>query len=285
MKAHRAEFSVCAMCRVLRVSRSGFYGWLKRSPSRWEAADRELLDQIRRIHAESRGIYGAPRIQAALRRLGVRASRRRIGRLMASDNLRGVCRRRRRSTTRADGSEVAADLVQRKFQAERPDELWVADATYVPTAEGTLYLAAVQDVFSRRIVGWSMASRQKEDLMIRAVEMAVERRRPQGTVTHHSDHGSQYTSENFLKFCADANVAISMGSVGDCYDNAMAESFFATLETELIDRQPKHRFASRAQAKSMIFDYLEGFYNTRRLHSSLEYLSPAEFEREHAKAS
>lgn len=246
--------------------------------------DRELLERIRRIHAESRGIYGAPRIQAALRELGVRASRRRIGRLMKTDGLRGVCRRRRWITTRSDGSEVAEDLVERQFEAERPNELWVAYATYVPTVEGTLYLAMVQDVFSRRIVGWSMASRQKEDLMIRALEMAVERRRPRSRVTHHSDHGSQYTSGNFEKVCEDANVTISMGSVGDCYDNAMAESFFATLETELIDRQPGSRFADRAQAKSMIFDYLEGFYNTQRLHSALGYLSPVEFERRHERA-
>ena len=234
MKAHRAEFSVCAMCRVLRVSRSGFYGSLKRSPSRWETADRELLDRIRRIHAESRGIYGAPRIQAALRRLGVRASRRRIGRLMASDNLRGVCRRRRRSTTRADGSQVAADLVQRKFQAERPDELWVADATYVPTAEGTLYLAAVQDVFSRRIVGWSMASRQTV-----GADGSRRSRWPSSVggpgstgdrITRTTDRSTR--PENFRDSSAKRRMApISMGSVGDCYDNAMAESFFATLET------------------------------------------------------
>ena len=283
MKAHRAEFSIAAMCRVLRVSRSGYYAWLKRPPSRWEAADRELLEHIRRIHAESRGIYGAPRIQAALRELGIRASRRRIGRLMKADGLRGVCRRRRWSTTRSDGSRVAPDLVRREFHAERPDELWVADATYVPTAEGTLYLAVVQDVFSRRIVGWSMARRQPAELMIRALEMAVARRRPRRKVTHHSDHGSQYTSGPFREICERDNITISMGSVGDCYDNAMAESFFATLETELIDRQPRRRFASREQARAMIFDYLEGFYNTRRLHSSLGYLSPVEFERRHGK--
>ena len=284
MKAHRAEFSIAAMCRVLRVSRSGYYAWLKRPPSRWDAADRELLELIRRIHAESRGTYGAPRVQAKLRELGVRASRRRIGRLMARDGLRGVCRRRRWTTTRSDGSEVAADLVNREFHAERPDELWVADATYVPTAEGTLYLAVVQDVFSRRIVGWSMARRQKAELMIQALEMAVARRRPRNQVTHHSDHGSQYTSDPFREVCEESDVTLSMGSVGDCYDNAMAESFFATLETELIDRQPRGRFASREQARSMIFDYVEGFYNTRRLHSSLGYLSPMEFERRHATA-
>ncbi len=285
MKAHRAEFSIAAMCRVLRVSRSGYYAWLKRPPSRWEAADRELIEHIRRIHAESRGTYGAPRVQAALRKLGVHAGRARIGRLMAADGLRGVCRRRRRITTRSDGSEAAADLVRREFRAERPNELWVADSTHVPTDEGTLYLAVVQDVFSRLIVGWSMSRRQPAELMIQALEMAVARRRPEGDVTHHSDRGSQYTSESFREVCEKANVTVSMGSVGDCYDNAMAESFFATLETELIDRQPRRRFASRAQARSMIFDYLEGFYNTRRLHSSLDYQSPLEFEMNNGKST
>ena len=283
MKAHQAEFSIAAMCRVLRVSRSGYYAWLKRPPSRWQRADDQLLVHIRRIHSASRGTYGSPRIQAALRHQGIRVSRRRISRLMVRAGLRGVSRRRKVFTTRSSGSKVAVDRVERQFQATGPDELWVADSTYIPTVEGTLYLAVIQDVFSRRIVGWSMDSRQRVDLMIRALKMAVAQRQPKGTVTHHSDHGSQYTSSRFREVCKDAKVEISMGSVGDCYDNAMAESFFATLETELIDRQPGRRFTDRQEAQSMIFDYVEGFYNTQRLHSALNYMSPRDFERVRAQ--
>ena len=173
---------------------------------------------------------------------------------------------------------LSKDLVQRQFCATRPNELWVADATYVPTVEGVLYLAIILDVFARRIVGWSMAAQQQSELMVRALQMALTRRQP-SQVIHHSDHGSQYTSKHFLDTCRQAQVKVSMGSVGDCYDNAMAESFFATLETELIDQQPRRRFQDRAQARAKIFDYVEGFYNPHRRHSALGQVSPVDYGR------
>ena len=279
MSAHRAEFSLAAMCRVLRVSRSGYYAWLQRpASSRWQCADRDLVAAIQQVYQAARGLYGAPRIQAALRAQGIVAGRPRITRLMAANGMRGVSRRRSRSTTkRSPDPAVSQDLVQRQFTASRPNELWVADATYVPTREGVLYLAIILDVFARRIVGWSMAARQDSELMVRALQMALTRRHPH-QVIHHSDHGCQYTSKHFLDTCRQAQVQVSMGSVGDCYDNAMAESFFATLETELIDQQPRRCFRDREQARSMIFDYIEGFYNPHRLHSALGQQSPIEYE-------
>ena len=227
-------------------------------------------------------MYGAPRIHATLLERGVRTSRRRVARLMVQQGIRGVCRRRRSGKRKSTGKVVLApDQVRRAFRAERPNQLWVADATHVPTAEGTVSLAAIQDVFSRRVVGWSMSAKQDAELMVRALQMAVRSRRP-AQVIHHSDHGSQYTSQKFRQACAEANVKLSMGSVGDCYDNAMAESLFATLETELIDRQPRQRFRSRVEASREIFCYLEGFYNPRRLHSALNYRSPVAHERRYA---
>lgn len=279
MSVHRAEFSIAAMCRVLRVSRSGYYAWLQRpSCSRWQRADADLVPQIQSIHQASRGVYGAPRIQAELRSRGTIAGRHRITRLMSEQGLQGVNRRRRKSMTKRSSTAISSqDLVQRQFRATSPNELWVADATYVPTAEGVLYLAIVLDVFARRIVGWSMAARQDSELMVCALQMALTRRQPR-QVVHHSDHGSQYTSQHFLAVCQRANVQVSMGSVGDCYDNAMAESFFATLETELIDQQPRRRFQNRAQAQTKIFDYVEGFYNPLRRHSALGQISPVDYE-------
>ena len=267
------------MCRVLRVSRSGYYAWVRRLPGPRAREDAELSARIRGIHESSDGIYGAPRVHAELRSEGCPVGRNRVARLMRQSGLSGVTRRRGwKSTTRSQpGAEVAPDRVGRRFEADRPDVLWVADATYVPTVEGTLYLATVQDVYSRRIVGWSMASRQSAELMISALRMALNDRRP-ATVIHHSDHGSQYTSKAFRKVCQAHDVQLSMGRVGDCYDNAMAESFFATLECELIDRQPSGRFATRGEARKAIFRYIEGFYNRRRRHSALDYQSPVDFE-------
>lgn len=205
------------MCYVLRVSRSGYYSWLRRGPSRWAEADRQLLPRIQQIFEDSHGRYGVHRIRAALRRSGIRVSPRRILRLMAAAGLQGGVRRSRLSTTCADGSTVATDLVRREFRAARPNQIWVADATYVPTQEGTLYLAVIKDVFSRRIVGWSTSARQGSELMVRALQQAVSERNPQQGVIHHSDHGSQYTSTAFQAVCQAANITQSMSSVGDCY--------------------------------------------------------------------
>ena len=280
---HQAEFRISTMCAVLRVSRSGYYTWSRRGPSRWEQADRQLLPRIKQVLKASHGRYGAHRIRAALRRAGCRVSPRRILRLMAAAGLRDGARcSRSSSTTRADGTTVATDLVQREFRAARPNQLWVADVTYVPTQEGTLYLAIIKDAFSRRIVGWSTSARQSSELMVLALQKAVAERNPPRGVIHHSDHGSQYTSRAFQTVCQAANITPSMGAVGDCYDNAMAESFFATLEKELIHQQ-RRRFATRAEAELKIFEYIEGFYNRTRLHSALDYRSPVEFEQAHAK--
>ena len=266
---HQAVFTICAMCRLLRVSRSGYYAWRRRLPSQRAAADQALLAQIKAIHASSRGVYGAPRIHAALLARGIRTSRRRVARLMVQLGLRGVCRRRRNGKRKSTGTAVVApDQVRRAFRAVRPNQLWVADATYIPTLEGTMYLAAIQDVFSRRVVGWSMSAKQDAELMVRALQMAVRSRHP-AQVIHHSDHGSQYTSQKFRQACAEANVKLSMGSVGDCYDNAMAESLFATLETELIDLQPRRRFRSRVEASREIFSYLEGFLKSAPIAFSI----------------
>ena len=267
------------MCRVLRVSRSGYYAWRRRTPGARAREDAVLAARIRAIHEASDGIYGTPRIHAELRSEGRVVGRHRVARLMRLAGLSGVTRRRRRkSTTRSrEGAETAPDRVRRRFTADAPNELWVADATHVPTREGTLYLATIQDAYSRRIVGWSMSSRQPAELMVAALRMALGDRRPR-RVVHHSDHGSQYTSKVFRKVCHAHHVRMSMGRVGDCYDNALAESWFATLECELIDRQPSARFETREEARRAIFAYIEGFYNRRRRHSALGYRSPAEFE-------
>lgn len=276
MKAHRAEHRVATMCRVLGVSTSGYYAWLRR-PLSARARENEVLRQrIATIHAISRGTYGAPRILAELRAEGVRVGRKRVARLMREAGLRGVSRRKWVTTTERDArAQAAADLVQREFSASGPDRLWVADITYVPTWEGFLYLAVVLDVWSRLIVGWAMAAHLRSELVLEALDMAILRRGPD-EVIHHSDHGCQYTSIAFGKRCQEAGVKPSMGSVGDCFDNAMCESFFATLECELLDRQS---LRTRVEARREVFEFIEGWYNTHRRHSALGYNSPVEYER------
>jgi putative transposase len=237
-----------------------------------------LTDRIREIHAESRGTYGRPRIHAALQAEGICVGPGRVARLMKEAGLRGVSRRKRPTTTIRTGSErPVPDLVDRDFTAEKPDELWVADITYVPTQAGYVYLAVVLDAFSRRVVGWSMADHLRTELVLSALDMASKRRDPDETV-HHSDQGCQYTAIAFGQRCKEAGVRPSMGSVGDCYDNAMCESFFATLECELIERKA---FSDRPEARLAVFDYVEGFYNPKRLHSALEYQSPTNYEQEY----
>ncbi len=277
---NRARYPVATMCRLLGVSPSGFYAWLRRPASARARRDAELAGKIEVIHARSRGTYGVPRIHAELRAEGERVGRKRVARLMKARGLRGVSRRRGcRTTRRSEAARPAPDLVERDFTAGAPDRLWVADITYVPTREGFLYLAVVLDVFSRRVVGWAMASHLRTELVLSALEMALWRRRPEAVI-HHSDQGCQYTSLGFGRRCEEAGVRPSMGSVGDCYDNAMAESFFATLECELLDRST---FRTRAEAQRAVFEYIEGWYNPRRRHSALAYLSPIEFEGRHAQ--
>ena len=282
MRAHQAEFRITTMARVLGVSTSGYYAWLKRPRSAREKSDAALVERMQAIHMRSRGTYGAPRIQAELADDGVLVSRKRVARLMRESGLSGVSRRKRPTTTRrAASARPAPDLVDREFAAEAPDRLWLADITYVPTLSGFLYLAVVLDVFSRRIVGWAMDSSLATELVVGALEMAIAQRRPE-EVIHHSDQGSQYTSLAFGKRCRDAGIALSMGSVGDCYDNAMAESFFASLECELLDQTT---FRNHAEAKAELFRYIEGWYNTHRRHSAIGQRSPVNFEEAYREAA
>jgi putative transposase len=271
---NRALYPVAAMCRVLGVSPSGYYAWTGRPPSPRARQDAALTAQIRTAHAGSHGTYGVPRIHAELAGQGLRVGRKRVARLMRNTDLAGVSRRRFVTTTVKGDGRQAPDLVDRNFTADKPNSLWVADITYCPTWSGFLYLAVVLDAFSRRIVGWSMATTLHTQIVLDALDMAL-RRRPTGVI-HHSDQGSQYTSLAFGKRCREAGVRPSMGSVGDAYDNAMAESFFATLECELLDRR---RFKTQAEARIAVFTFIEGFYNPHRRHSSLGYLSPAAFEK------
>lgn len=235
------------------------------------------------IHEQSRRTYGSPRIHAELKDEGTRVSRKRVARLMRESRLAGASRRKSIRTTRRDPSaRPAPDLVDRKFVASGPNQLWVADITYIPTAVGFHYLAVVLDVWSRKIVGWAMSSLLVTQIVVDALAMAVDQRSPVEGVIHHSDQGCQYTSIDFGKRCRETGVRASMGSVGDCYDNAMCESFFATLECELLDRV---RFADRTEAELAVFDFIEGFYNTRRRHSSIGYLAPRSFEQRNGAAA
>jgi putative transposase len=268
------------MCQLLGVSSSGYYAWVKRPRSRRAETDNTLLAEIRLAHGASRGTYGAPRVHAELAAKGIRVGRKRVARLMSQAGLAGVSRRRFVTTTVKSNSRQAPDLVQRNFTAEKLDRLWIADITYVPTWAGFLYLAVVLDACSRRIVGWSMATTLATQLVLDALNMALVTRRPR-EVIHHSDQGSQYTSIEFGHRCREAGVRPSMGSVGDAYDNAMCESFFATLECELL---ASHRFKTQTEAQSTVFEFIEGFYNPRRRHSSIGYLSPIDYERRHQAA-
>lgn len=267
------------MCRVLGISASGYYAWRSRGKSARRCADERLAASIKQIHRESRGTYGSPRIHAELLEEGVHIGRKRVARLMREQGIVGVTRRKFVRTTERDvAARPAPDLVDRKFAADGPNQLWVADITYIPTLAGFLYLAVVLDVWSRRIVGWAMSRRLYTEVVLEALDMAIAQRRPK-EVIHHSDQGCQYTSVEFGKRCREAGVRPSMGSIGDCFDNAMCESFFASLECELLERV---RFAHPREAELAVFDYIEGFYNTRRRHSGIGYLAPAVFERRKA---
>jgi putative transposase len=274
----REKATIATACRVLGVSRSGFHAWRLRPKSARALADEVLSLQIAQVHQGSRGTYGSPRIHAELRLdHGVRCGRKRIARLMRQAGLCGVTRRRRyRSATGLRETAPAADLVDRVFVAKRPGALWVADITYVPTAEGFLYLAVVLDVFSRKIAGWAMRSHLAAELVTAALDMALARCTTTVGLIHHSDRGSQYTSFAMGRRLREAGILSSMGSTGDAYDNALAESFFGTLECELLDRM---RFPSREAARIALFEWLETWYNRRRRHSSLRMLAPLEFER------
>lgn len=282
-RAHGAPISLA--CELLGVSESGYWAWTKRPPSDRELSDAWLTARIRKIHKASKGRYGSPRVHAMLAREGIRVGRKRVERLMRQAGLVGAHQRRRRRgcTTGVPGVEPFADLVGRDFRPDAPDRVWAADIKQITTGEGWLYLAAVQDLFSRRIVGWAMAPHMRSELVVDALQMAVARRRPAKGTVHHSDHGGQYIGLTFGQAAHDAGIAQSMGAVGSCFDNAVAETFFATLTKELLLHDaPKGGWATRAELRSAVFEYIEGFYNPTRLHSTLGMRSPVEFEADHA---
>lgn len=277
IQAHRAEYSLILMCRVLHVSRSGFYAWQAREPSRRQQRETALRERVRSIYRQSRGRYGSPRVHAELRAAGERCSRKRIERLMREDALVARVRRRfRGSTTDSQHAEaIVPNLLQRDFSAEAPDQVWVSDITYLPTRQGWLYLAVVLDLATRAVVGWSMRPSLEAALAVDALQMALQRRKPKRGLIHHSDRGVQYACGAYQEQLERAGLRCSMSRKGDCWDNAVAESFFATLEWELVEGADWH---THAEAKRALFEYLEIWYNRQRRHSSLGYVSPAEYE-------
>jgi transposase InsO family protein len=276
---HRKRWPVGVTCRVLRVSRSGYYAWQRRKPSRRALREAELISKIRKVHEESRGRYGYPRAHRALLMEGELVSRNTVAKLMRKAKIRARTRRKYvpRTTDSRHDRPVAENLLDRDFTASAPNRKWLADITYVPTGEGWLYLAAVLDTFSRRIVGWAMADHMESDLVAGALTMALEHRRPAAgaKLLHHSDRGSQYASDDYQHLLQRHGITVRMSGRGDCYDNAMMESFWATLKCECVHQQD---YATRAQARQSIFEYIEVFYNRKRLHSSLGYVSPDTFE-------
>lgn len=276
MAAHQGQYAVKRMCRALRVSRSGYYAWRGRPVSQRAQANATLVAQIREEFRASRHTYGSPRIHAALRRKGTLCGRNRVMRLMGLHGMVARRTRRRvpRTTQRDLGAIPAPNLLQQHFASPAPDRKWVSDITYIDTGEDWLYLAAVMDLFSRRVVGWAMADHMQTSLAQQALDMAMLRRDPAQGLLHHSDQGSQYTSEAYQQSMRTHQCEVSMSRVGNCFDNAPIESFFRTLKAECATRQ----FANRAQARTAIFEYIEAWYNRQRLHSALNYSSPAEFE-------
>jgi len=276
MAEHEREFRVQRMCRVLGVGRSGYYAWCSRSARQRVQEDEVLLVKIQLEYQISRGTYGSPRIHAALQKQGVKCSQKRVARLMRLHKITGRKRQKRRpvTTQRDPGAIPAPNLLNQEFYASAPDQKWVSDITYIETAEGWLYLASILDLFSRKVVGWAMADHMEASLVEDALKMALQQRQPEAGLLHHSDQGRQYTSVAYQNRLANAHCQVSMSRTGNCYDNAAMESFFGTLKTECAT-QP---FATRAQARTAIFEFIEAWYNRQRLHSSLDYLSPMEFE-------
>jgi len=279
--AERANYPVTILCRVLHIARSGYYAWTRRGVSARATADQALIDQIALIHARSRHTYGTPRVHAALRASGVRCGSRRVARRMRAAGLAGCHRRRRTRTTVPDPARVPApNLVARDFTAAGPDRLWIGDITYIATWEGWLYLAVLLDAHSRRVVGWALADHLRTELTLDALAMARGSRRPAAGLIHHTDRGGQYAAIAYQEVLAARDITASMSRAGDCYDNAMAESFFATLKAELVDTRP---WPTRQTARQAIFEWIEVFYNRQRSHSALGYQPPVAFEQELAQ--
>lgn len=280
MQGHRQEFALEIMCQVLSVSRSGYYAWVARQgrePGQREKRRMELLEKIRTVHEQSEGIYGSPRVYEALKAQGERVCENTVAKLMQEEDIHSIARRRFRvcTTDSNHAHPVAPNLLDRCFERELPNQAWCSDITYIRTGQGWLYLAAVIDLCSRRIVGWAMADHMKASLCLEALEMAVGQRRPGGGLLHHSDRGVQYACGDYQEKLAQLGMTCSMSGRGDCYDNAVMESFFKTLKTERVYQR---NYATRQEAKASIFQYIEVFYNRKRLHSSLGYVSPAAYE-------
>lgn len=277
IETHRSSYPIQLMCRVLQVSRSGYYAWRERKPSQRQMANEKLVAEIKRIHEKSRGTYGCLRIYYALLRLGQRYNRKRIARLMHQHGIRAQRKRSYKRTTQSNHNlAVAQNQLNRNFQADYPNQVWLSDITYVATAEGWLYLAVVLDLYTRRVVGWSMKPTLHRQLVIDALPMAWPQQRPKTGLLHHSDRGCQYASHEYQALLTRHQIEVSMSRRGNCYDNAPAESFFASLKSEGIRGVV---YPSRHQARVALFDYIELFYNRERLHSSLGYFTPLEFER------
>jgi len=271
------DYPVKTCCRVLRVSRSGYYAWLRRKPSSRQQRRDTLAKKIGQVHQDNRGVYGSPRVHYALRAKGVDVCENTVAKIMREEGLRAKTRRRfvPRTTDSRHDNPIAENLLDRQFEADAPDRKWVVDITYIATAEGWLYLAGVLDLFSRKIVGWSMQDHLGWSLVGDALAMALSRRQPAAGMLHHSDRGVQYTCDDYQRILALHGITASMSATGDCYDNAAMESFWATLKTELVYRE---HYATRAEARRSIFEYIESFYNRQRIHSSLGYVSPETFE-------
>ena len=276
IKDHRDEFPVRRMCNELNVSPSGYYAWRKRPVSAREMANRELYNKIEAVYNDNHGVYGSPRICRELKDQGIACSENRIARLMRLRGLRAKQFRRFKSTTKRNKAHRAApNLLKRNFEADQPEQVWLSDITYIPTLEGWLYLAAVLDLYTRRIVGWAMSNRMTSALTISALKMALQRRQPAAGLIHHSDQGSQYTDGTYQALLKDHGIRVSMNGAGSWYDNAPMESFFGTLKSELVYHGV---YNTRNEAKSDVFLYIESFYNRRRRHSALDYLSPEAYE-------
>lgn len=277
MRDHLKQFPVNVMCRVLRVSRSGFYAWQKRQPSAGACRRAELTERIRQVHQQSRSIYGAPRVHRELAAAAVRCSKNTVAKLMRQAGLRSKMHKRFvvRTTDSRHAHPIAVNRLNRQFQQAQPDQAWAADITYIATGEGWLYLAALIDLCSRKIVGWATSDSLASEVACQALQMAVLHRRPCGPVLHHSDRGVQYACDEYQRLLAEQDLQASMSRVGNCYDNAVIESFFGTLKTELVHHEA---YPTRAAARQSLFEYIEVFYNRQRRHSTLGYVSPAEYE-------
>jgi putative transposase len=282
MAEHRKRFRIRKLCEVLGISRSGFYAWLHRQPSRRERENEVIAVQVREVHRRSREIYGSPRIYAELRGEGKGWGRHRVARIMREEGLRARCARHFRwIATKREELPASPDLLRRKFTASAPNRVWVGDVTIIRTGEGWLYLAMLLDLFSRRIVGWATSANPRQELALEALQMAIEQRQPRPGLIHHSDRGGQYSSAEYQNLLDQHGIRCSMSRPGNCLDNAVAESFFHTLKTEWIYHA---HYKTRREARLAIFEYIEGFYNTERRHSSLDYQSPEEYERKQSVA-